>query len=258
LFSEQFEFKLPALVNFVGGGGKTALILALLHETAAAGPVLYTTTTRIHPPHPAHGLAVLSCEDLQLLRALLIRAVRSCGEQPTMLTATRLEMAPGLLRGVPPDFASTLGPDLFALVLNEADGARSMSLKMPRSGEPVLMHGAGYLVPVIGLDCIGKPLGPETLFRWESAAPRHGLTAGQPLTPELAASLLLHPEGVCKDWSSGVRIIPFINKADTEADDYNARELAYALMNNHRFPVERVVWGSVERGRAACIRAHRQ
>jgi probable selenium-dependent hydroxylase accessory protein YqeC len=246
-------------VNFVGGGGKTALILALLREAAAAGVVLYTTTTRIHPPHPENGLTVISCDDLQLLRALLMRAAAGCcTEHRTMLTATRLETAPGLLRGVPPDFATTLDRDLFALILNEADGARSMSLKMPRPGEPVLMQGAGYLVPVIGLDCLGKPLGPATLFRWEIAAARLGLTAGQPITPELAASLLLHPEGVCRDLSAGVRIIPFINKADTEADDRRAGELAYALLSNGCFPVEQVVWGSVERGRAANIRAHRQ
>ena len=115
------------------------------------------------------------------------------------------------------------------------------------------MEDAEYLVPVIGLDCLAKPLGPETLFRWEMAAPRYSLKHGQIITPELAASILLHPEGVCKDWKLGMKIIPFINKVDSESNDALARELAGALMHNGRFPIERIVWGSVQRARAGVL-----
>jgi probable selenium-dependent hydroxylase accessory protein YqeC len=115
------------------------------------------------------------------------------------------------------------------------------------------MDDAEYLVPVIGLDCLNKPLGPETLFRWELAAPRYSLKYGELVTPELAASILLHPEGVCKDWKEGTTIIPFINKVDSESDDALARELAGALRRNGQFPIERVVWGSVQRGRAGAL-----
>ena len=48
-------------------------------------------------------------------------------------------MTPDLLKGVEPEFGRFLDRDLFPVLLNEADGARSMSLKMPREGEPVLM-----------------------------------------------------------------------------------------------------------------------
>jgi len=252
VFFEHFAFSLPARANVVGGGGKTGLILALLAEYSRSIPVIFTTTTRIHPPHPVDGLVILSSDNEDLLKLLLDRAIAG-GCRERKFVVTRLPGAPDLLRGVDPGFAGRLDADVFPLILNEADGARSMSLKMPRENEPVLMAGAGYLVPVIGLDCLDRPLGPESLFRWEIARERFGLKLGEILTPELAASLLLHPQGVCRGWRPGMRIIPFINKADSEAEDPLADSLARALLRNGNFPVERVVVGSVHHGRAASL-----
>jgi probable selenium-dependent hydroxylase accessory protein YqeC len=251
LFSKQFEFDLPLLVNFVGGGGKTPLILELMEEFAQQSCVMYTTTTRIHPPRPTNGLTLIGCNNEELLRCLVHRA--AVPREPSVnrkLVVTSTTIAPRLLGGVAPHFAATLDRTLFPVILNEADGARSMSLKMPREGEPVLMASAGYLVPVIGLDCLMKPLGPETLFRWEMAAQRFSLRAGEILTPKLAAELLLHREGVCKHWEPPMKIIPFINKVDDEMQDALALELGRALLRNRAFPVERVVWGSLMQGRA--------
>jgi probable selenium-dependent hydroxylase accessory protein YqeC len=252
LFSRPFDFELPTVVNFVGGGGKTGLILALLEEFAGFCSLLYTTTTRIHPPAVAHGLAIIACDNAPLHKSLL----ESCAyeqQRPCAFVATRPAIAADLLKGVEPDFADSLRRDLFPLILNEADGARSMSIKMPRDGEPVLMSGAGYLVPVIGMDCLCKPLGPDVLFRWEIARRRCFLKTGQLLIPELAAILLMHPQGVCKDWKPGMRIIPYINKVDTPGEDSMAQELAAALLQNRTFPVERVVWGSLFAKRAGSL-----
>ncbi len=253
MFREQFSFQLPAIVNFVGGGGKTGLILALLREYAPAVPVIYSTTTRIHPPHPVNGLMSLACADPDFLRILVEGIGRQPLPRPGSLVVTCGHLGPDLLRGVPPSFFGELDSDLFPLILNEADGARSMSLKMPRDTEPVLMEGARYLVPVIGIDVLGKPLGPATLFRWEMAVERFGLREGQIITHDLAARLLLHPQGVCKGWRSGTRIIPFINKADTPDLDRSALELTHALLASGDFPVERVVWGSLHSRRSAFV-----
>lgn len=252
MYSEKLSFSLPARVNFVGGGGKTSLILKLLEEYAESVPVVYTTTTRIHPPHPSEGLVVISSDNDEYLEMMLESAASNwcCGRR---FVVTHLSNAPDLLRGVDRDFAGRLDPKLFPVLLNEADGARSMSLKMPREGEPVLLTNANYLVPVIGLDCLNRPLGPQTLFRWEYATKRFALKAGTILAPEVAASLLLHPEGVCKDWKPGMQIIPFINKADSESDDELALALAVAMLKNGTFPVDRVVWGSLQNARVGCV-----
>ncbi len=253
MFREQFSFQLPASVNFVGGGGKTGIILTLLREYAPAVPVIYTTTTRIHPPHPADGLMNLTCDDPDFLSVLVEKIGRQPLPRPGSLVVTCGRLGPDLLRGVPPSFFRDLESDLFPLILNEADGARSMSLKMPRDTEPVLMEGARYLVPVIGIDVLGRPLGPATLFRWEMAVDRFSLREGQVITPDLAAQLLLHSQGVCKGWHSGTKIIPFINKADTPDFDRSALELSHALLSNGTYPVERVVWGSLHSRRCAFV-----
>jgi probable selenium-dependent hydroxylase accessory protein YqeC len=253
LFSEQFWFKPHSLVNFVGGGGKTILIHKLMEEYCARGPVLYTTTTRIHPPDPSEELVVISSDNVPLLKTMVDRISRNCPNRPYKLVVTRHFVSPNLLQGVPPDFDNSLSRELFPILLNEADGAASFSIKIPRGGEPVLMENAEYLVPVIGIDCLYQPLGPEVVFRFNILAERFSLREGERITPEKAAGILLHREGVCKDSKPGTTIVPFINKVDSRAQDSAARELANAILRNGSFPVQRVVFGSVLQGRADSI-----
>jgi probable selenium-dependent hydroxylase accessory protein YqeC len=250
LFIEPFVFKPHALVNFVGGGGKTALIHKLMDEYCRIGPVLSTTTTRIHPPAPAEGFVVVSTDNLVLLKTLVVRTAKDCSHHSFKLVAARHFMSPTLLRGVPADFNIDLDRKLFAIFLNEADGAAGFSIKLPRASEPVLMRGAEYLVPVIGIDCLYQPMGPDVVFRWRDFADRFSLQPGERLTPELAAGILMHKEGVCKGWKPPTTIVPFINKVDGLAQDSMARDLADLILNNENFPVERVVFGSVIQGRA--------
>jgi len=251
VFLQQFAFEKSTLVNFVGGGGKTALIHRLLQECAPPQPAIYTTTTRIHPPLPRDGIAILASDNPGYLEIAAESIARQPGENAWKLVITASSLSPGLLRGVGPDFADHLDRTLFSMILNEADGARSVSLKVPREGEPVLMEGAQYLVPVIGIDCLGKPLGPEVIFRWNIAESRFSLVRGRPLTAELAASILMNPAGVCKDWQPGTKIVPYINKVDEDTQEALAGSLASYVLHNGHFPVERVVYGSVLTGRVA-------
>ncbi len=216
-----------------------------MNEYCREGPVFSTTTMRIHPPAPAEGLAVISTDNLPLLKTAVRRIAEECSKNSYKLVATRHFMSPTLLRGLPPDFTTSLDRKLFSIFLNEADGAASYSVKLPRGSEPILMEGADHLVPVIGIDCIHKPMGPDVVFRWRDFSGRFSLRARDRLTPELAAGILMHKEGVCKDWTPGTTIIPFINKVDEGAQDSAARELADLILCNGNFPVERVVYGSV-------------
>lgn len=204
---------------------------------------------RIHPPAPAEGLAVISTDFLPLLKTAVHQIADKCSKSSYKIITTRYYISPTLLRGVPPDFTVSLDRTLFSILLNEADGAASYSVKLPREGEPLLMEEADYLVPVIGIDCVHRPMGPDVVFRWRDLADQFSLRAGEPLTPELAAGILMHKEGVCRDWAPGTAIIPFINKVDGAAQDSAARELAKLILNNGNFPVRRVVYGSVIQGR---------
>lgn len=253
LFSEHFAFQPHTLVNFVGGGGKTTLIHKLMEEYCSAGPVLNTTTTRIHPPNPSEGLVVISSDNLPLLKLMVDKVSRCCLNRAIKLTITRHYISPTLLGGVPPDFDNDLDRSLFPVLFNEADGAAGFSIKMPREGEPVLMENAEYLVPVIGIDCLYRQLGPDVLFRWKQFEERFSIREGERLTPDLAAGILMHAEGVCRDWKPGTTIVPFINKVDGSSQDSAATDLANSILRNKSFPVERVVFGSVIHGRAFSI-----
>jgi probable selenium-dependent hydroxylase accessory protein YqeC len=181
------------------------------------------------------------------------RVGRECGDRPYKLTVTRGFMGPNLLRGVPPDFVNAVDRKPFPMLLNEADGAASFSIKIPREGEPVLMENANYLVPVIGLDCLNQPVGPKTLFRFQTLGERFSLREGEIITPKLAASVLMHPRGVCRDWRAGTKILPFINKVDNKSQDAAARDLAILILRNGSFPVSKVLCGSVLQGRVDSI-----
>ncbi len=253
LFSEHFAFRPHALVNFVGGGGKTVLIHRLMEEACSDGPVLNTTTTRIHPPDPGEGLVVLSSDNIPLLKIMVDKVADCCANRAIKLTVTRHSISPTLLRGVPPDFANEIDRRLFQIFLNEADGAAGFSIKMPREGEPVLMQNAEYLIPVIGIDCLYRHVGPDVVFRWKEFEECFSAREGERMTPHLAASILMHVDGVCRDWKPGTHIVPFINKVDGPSQDTAARDLANAILCNNHFPVERVVFGSVLQGRAFSV-----
>jgi probable selenium-dependent hydroxylase accessory protein YqeC len=254
MFMEQFAFNPHALVNFVGGGGKTALIHKLMQEYSGLGPLLCTTTTRIHPPDPKEGLTIISGDNLDLLRQMVDRAVRFCPDRPYKLVVTRSYLSSTLLRGVPPDFDNTLDRECFPILLNEADGAASFSLKMPKDSEPVLMENAEYLVPVLGLDCLDQPIDSEVIFRWEKFSEHFPGNGQGRVTPQLAADILMHAQGVCKSWKSGMKIVPFINKVDDPGQDAAARDLAHRILRNGNFPIERVLFGSVFHERVESIR----
>jgi probable selenium-dependent hydroxylase accessory protein YqeC len=251
VFSELFSFEDHALVNFVGGGGKTSLIQKMMDEYSEKGPVLCTTTTRIHPPDHEKGFSVISGDNTVLIKNILASISLNCTDRPYKIVAARHFMSPHLLRGVAPDFADDLDLSLFPIVFNEADGAAGYSLKIPRDNEPVLMNKSKYLVPVIGLDCLRQPMGTGSIFRWQECSEQLSLRENEPLTAEIAAGILMHVFGVCKNWKAGTTIIPFINKADDHAQDSDARELARFILRNDNFPVERVLYGSVLRGTVA-------
>jgi probable selenium-dependent hydroxylase accessory protein YqeC len=224
-----------------------------MEEFIEQGPVLYTTTTRIHPPDPGKELVAISSDNLPLLKLLIGRIAGSCTQRNYKIVVTRHFMEPDLLKGVPVDFLDSMDRSRFAIFLNEADGSARFSIKLPREGEPVLMENAEYLVPVIGIDCLHKPARPDTLFRCEPLAEKFSIRTGGSITPELAARILMHRDGVCRDWKEGTVIIPVINKVDTPQLDSDARTLASHILHNGNFPVKHVVWGSVRNGRVDSI-----
>ena len=229
------------VVAFVGGGGKTTTMFALARELVADGwRVLTTTTTMIAPPRPEDGsFLVLAPGQRQACRQVEL-ALR---EQKHVTLATEHLVEQNKLRGVPPEWIPVLG-SLVDAVLVEADGAKMRPFKAPAAHEPVMPAGASLLVPVAGIDAIGKPLGPQTTHRPEVVSALTGLALGAKITPQVVAQVLTHPDGGLKGFS-GERVIPLINKVASTEELALARQIARPMMLCPA--VDRVLIGSAAR-----------
>jgi len=87
-------------------------------------------------------------------------------------------------------------------------------------------------------------MGPRVVFRFQAFADRFSLRAGQPLTPKLAAGILIAQAGSLQGLEGRVTIIPFINKVDNTAQDAAARDLALLILRNGNFPVRKVLFAA--------------
>ncbi|MBP6016222.1 MAG: putative selenium-dependent hydroxylase accessory protein YqeC [Candidatus Promineofilum sp.] len=238
----------PELVAFVGGGGKTSLMFALVAELP--GRTILTTTTRIFTAQMRPAPAVVYAGDLSPLDDLLDTHGRC-------LVVGRVEGDKAL--GVPPDLPARLlarpGVDF---VLVEADGARMRPVKAPADHEPVIPLQATLVVPVAGIDALAGPLDVEAhrpeLIRiiandQSGISKKHDQASGQPavrdgrLTPAGLARVLTHPSGGLKNVPATARIIPFINKIETAEQLTAAREAAALILREPR--VSSVVLGTL-------------
>jgi len=204
-----------SVVAFVGGGGKTNSMFRLAAELAENGPVITTTTTRIFAAQislaPAH-YQVSSPDDLPGLVGLLESHphILITGEPDS----TRSGKAPGIsLETLSAILSRTAS--LAPAVLIEADGSRMRPFKAPGPHEPVIPPQATHVVPVVGADAMGKPLRDEYVHRAALVAELAGAAPGSPITPEIIARILLHPEGGRKGVPASARLSLLFNKVES-------------------------------------------
>jgi molybdenum cofactor cytidylyltransferase len=201
--------------------------------------VITTTTTMIRPPalNPREGLIVES-EPAQAVR-LAKAALRH--KRLVTLASQRLE-AENKLKGIEPGLVAAIA-ELVDAVIVEADGARGLSLKAPAAYEPVVASETTLLVPVVGIDAVGRRLAEETVHRPELVAKLTGCALGETIHPSLLATLLVHPQGALKGAPADARVVPLINKVHDEASLVAARQVASRIKANPS--VERVLIGAV-------------
>jgi probable selenium-dependent hydroxylase accessory protein YqeC len=210
---------LALVVAFVGAGGKTSAMFALARELESSRTIL-TTTTMIRDPRleasrlfdrvlideslagPDEGKDSASSDIAAPLR----------GARPLVI-ASGLDESAGKLRGIDPGRVRSLRASC-DLVLVEADGSRALPVKAPAAWEPVLPDCADFVVGVIGLDCLGAPLGPGTAHRPELLGPLVGCAAGAPIRAEHLVRLARSSEGLFKSAPTGARCAILLNKAD--------------------------------------------
>ena len=225
--AEALDVSRGEVVAFVGGGGKTAALFRLAREIAGHGErVLTTTTTHIFAAQiaqaPAHVVAT------EATRETLVAALAS---HRHVLVVGDTDAGSGRAGGVSLELFARLRawfPDVS--LLNEADGSRMRPFKAPAAHEPVIPAETTLVVPVVGADVFGRPLDAEHVHRPELVGALSGAPIGAPITPEIVASVLVHPEGGRKGVPASARVVVLINKVETLPDRKPARDTAERLL----------------------------
>ncbi|MBN2569627.1 MAG: putative selenium-dependent hydroxylase accessory protein YqeC, partial [Deltaproteobacteria bacterium] len=164
-----FQIASGEVISLVGGGGKTTLMFALARELAISGKVVITTTTtKIFPPDSTDSPCLLISGDA---REIIDFIVKEGPRKGHVTIASEVELAPGKLRGIPPELISMLSEmESVATIIVEADGAAHRSLKAPNIDyEPVIPANSSLVIPVIGIDVLGCEMREEYVFRSDIA-----------------------------------------------------------------------------------------
>jgi len=133
-------------------------------------------------------------------------------------------------------------------VLVEADGSRMRPVKAPAGHEPVIPPESTVVVLAAGIDALDGPI-EEVAHRPGLVAALTGLSEKDRLTPSTLARLLVDPAGGLKGTPDRARIIPLLNKVESDRQWTAARQTAQIILRNER--VERVVLGALRRAGSA-------
>jgi molybdenum cofactor cytidylyltransferase len=217
------------VIALVGGGGKSTAMFRLAREIAAKGGcAITTTTTRIFGAQIALSPVHVPAADATRER---VEAALAAHGQVLIIGPT--DATSGKAEGV----SVTLFERLRAwfprvTMLNEADGSRMRPFKAPAAHEPVIPAQTTLVVPVVGADVLGKTLDDAHVHRPELVSALSGAPLGAPITPDVVARVLAHPEGGRKGAPPAARVVAMINKVESLADATPARETATRLLRD--------------------------
>ncbi len=230
-------------VAFVGGGGKTNLMEALARElTLGEARVVTTTTTKLRQSEARRFPCTILCASGSHWHEKLRDGLERYG---SVFVARRF-IEPEKVEGINPQLADSLFKDpLVDYLIVEADGSAGRPLKAPATHEPVIPSSVSLVVAVIGLEAIGRPLGPQVVFRPEFYERATGLKQGLMLTPDAIAKIFRSAQGLFKNTPHSVRRVAFLNKLDLLSDHQKVRELTDLLLQGPHPAVDAVVSGSV-------------
>ncbi len=217
------------VVALVGGGGKTSAMFRLAREVAAAGGnAITTTTTRIFAAQIALAPAYVPAADATresvsaaLASQRLVLVIGDTNPKDGKADGVSLELFERLRSWFP-----------HACIVNEADGSRMRPFKAPAAHEPVIPAQTTLVVPVVGADVFGQTLDADHVHRPELVSALSGAPLGTPITPEIVARVLAHPDGGRKGVPPGARVIVLINKVESLPDRKPADETAERLLRD--------------------------
>lgn len=236
-------------VAIVGSGGKATLMYRLAGEAVDRGyAVITTSTTHLHPPTSKQTRGFYVTGETPNWPAIVP------GELKTRRHVTVLgaRPRPDKLKGLDTDELDRLrkicSPDL---LLMKADGARARLFKAPGDHEPVVPEGTTRGVVVASLRSVDIPLDERQVHRPERVGSLTGLEVGEPVTPEVIAGVVSHPDAYRRAFPESVPLSLYLSCAgDRESLDL-ARRIVEAVPGS---AFEGIYGGDIQRSEAVITR----
>jgi molybdenum cofactor cytidylyltransferase len=226
----------PRMIAFTGGGGKTSLLFAL--ASVLPGKIVITTTTRMAREQidfaaDSIPAAVSRYPAISCIACTRISAIVGPDVEGDKVGGVGLEVP-----------AQLLAQPGVSFVLVEADGARMLPLKAPAEHEPAMPLGVDLVVPVCGIDALGKLINVAAQ-RPELVADLLGKREGDLVEAADLATILTHPQGGLKRVPPGADVIAAINKVESESQLKAARAAAEEMLREPR--IKQVLITAAER-----------
>nr|HMQ54096.1 selenium cofactor biosynthesis protein YqeC [Anaerolineae bacterium] len=176
------------VVALVGGGGKTSAMFRLANELSQASPsplrVLVTTTTRIFATQIKLAPSFVTFDPArQSLADLRPDLQTACEQHGQVLLIGQADAGSGKALGVAPGVIDALAASgWFDVILIEADGSRMHPFKAPAKHEPQIPASTTLVVPVVGIDALGRPLADKHVHRASLVSQLSHTPLDQPVT----------------------------------------------------------------------------
>jgi len=234
--AEVFKLRIGDIVAIVGGGGKTSLMFALASQFG--GPVISTTTTQLFKKQIA-----IPPSSFSISRVAKVKSpdIETLNEKLKVYGHCLIygEIDEEKAHGVPLDFPRSIMEESRAeIVIVEADGSRMRPCKAPAEHEPAIPEGATLVIPTIGIDAFDHRVA-DAAHRPELVAKITQLSQEDTLTAEALSIVLTHPKGGLKNVPDDARVVPLINKVESEDQLQAARDIAALVLEEER--IENVI-----------------
>jgi probable selenium-dependent hydroxylase accessory protein YqeC len=219
------------VISLVGAGGKTSLMFRLARELSRQGDaVLSTTTTKIYTPSRRQSSVVMISESAS---DLVIEAGKILRQKPHISAGSRRIAFQNKLKGFTTETIDQIWQSgVFRWIVVEADGAAGKSLKAPAEHEPVIPQCTRWVIGIVGLNAVGKPLTEKWAFRPQLVSKITGLAQGASINEAAIAEVLTNANGIMKGFPAQAKRYAFLNQAESKKRLEAGRRIAEKICSN--------------------------
>lgn len=236
-------------VAIVGSGGKATLMYRLAGEAVDRGyAVITTSTTHLHPPTSKQTRGFYVTAETPDWPAVVPRELKTRRHVTVLGARPRPDKLKGLDAEELDRLRKICSPDL---LLMKADGARARLFKAPGGHEPVVPEGTTRGVVVASLKSVGIRLDDRQVHRPERVGSLTGLGQGEPVTPEVIAGVVSHPEAYRRAFPESVPLSLYLSCAGDGETLELARRIVEAVPGS---VFEGIYGGNIQRSEAVVTR----